>query len=156
MERISLIIWGVCHSLLYRLLTAQGNQTMGLSRDQNPACDLLTKPSSPVWDHVHRRTEAPGVPMWLSGSRAWCHCCSLGCFCGMGSISDWGTSTCHRRGQKKKKIKLSHHLSPKKLQHNNASKCKMPSALQNGEIRSTIYLISAQPVVMLRGSVLIS
>ena len=42
--------------------------------------------------------------LWCSGLRFWhCHCSSLGCCCGMGSISGPGTFSCHLYRKKKKK-----------------------------------------------------
>ena len=42
-----------------------------------------------------------GVPWWHSRLRIWyCHCCGLGCYCGMGSIPGPGTFTCCKGSQK--------------------------------------------------------
>ena len=47
-----------------------------------------------------------GVPVWCSRLRIWhCHCSGSGRWCGMGSIPGPGTSSCRRRGLKKKKVK---------------------------------------------------
>ena len=43
------------------------------------------------------------LTLWHSGLRIQhCHCNSLGCCCGMGSVPGLGTSACLRHGQKKK------------------------------------------------------
>ena len=52
------------------------------------------------------KTKRLGVPLWCSGLRSQhCHCSGLGHCCGSSSISDPGTSICHRCGQKEMKNK---------------------------------------------------
>ena len=46
-----------------------------------------------------------GVPVWVSGLRIQhCQCNGPVCCCGMGSITDLGTSTCRRHNLKKKTV----------------------------------------------------
>ena len=50
------------------------------------------------------RTSLQGVPWRLSELRVWsCHCCDLGCSCGVGSILGVGTSVCLRHAPPPKK-----------------------------------------------------
>ena len=46
------------------------------------------------------KQEYRGVPWWLGGLRTWCfHCSGSGYSCGVGSVPDLETSTCHGYSQ---------------------------------------------------------
>ena len=49
-----------------------------------------------------------GVPLWCNGLRIWHHCRGSHWCCVAGSVPGWGTSTCHRCSQIKKKKPKAH------------------------------------------------